>query len=72
MFEDRSYKRTFYSKPMSVSSAVAALLEPAIIVLTYLVVALAFGAPIERAGKTLCLLAFLISFPGINRFKDRL
>ena len=72
MFEDRSYKRTFYSKPMSVSSAVAALQEPAIIVLTYLVVALVFGAPVERAGKTLCLLAFLISFPGINRFKDRL
>ncbi|MCK7501358.1 MAG: hypothetical protein MZW92_73100 [Comamonadaceae bacterium] len=31
MFEDRSYKRTFYSAPQSVTSLVAAFLEPAII-----------------------------------------
>ena len=72
MFEDRSQKRIFYSKPMSVSSAVAALMEPAIIVLTYLIVASLLDEPMARADKTLCLLAFLISFPGTDRYKDGL
>ena len=35
MFEDRSYKRTFYSAPQSVTSLVAAFLEPTITVLAF-------------------------------------
>ena len=35
MFEDRTYKRTFYSAPQSVTSLVAAFLEPGITVLTF-------------------------------------
>jgi putative colanic acid biosynthesis UDP-glucose lipid carrier transferase len=45
MFEDRSYKRTFYSAPQSVTSLVAAFLEPTIIVALYLLVALWFDEP---------------------------
>ena len=36
MFEDRGYKRTFYSAPQSVTSLVAAFLEPSITVLVFL------------------------------------
>jgi putative colanic acid biosynthesis UDP-glucose lipid carrier transferase len=32
MFEDRTYKRTFYSAPQSVTSLMAAFLEPALTV----------------------------------------
>jgi len=70
MFEDRSYKRTFYSAPQSVTSLVAAVLEPAIAVLSYLGVALCFDEPILRPDLTLCLLVLALTFPGRNRFKD--
>jgi putative colanic acid biosynthesis UDP-glucose lipid carrier transferase len=70
MFEDRSYKRTFYSAPQSVTSLVAAFLEPGITVAVYLVVATLFAEPIVRSDLTLCLLVFALSFPGRNRFKD--
>jgi putative colanic acid biosysnthesis UDP-glucose lipid carrier transferase len=72
MFEDRSYKRTFYSAPQSVHSLVAAFLEPTLSVLVYLLTAMAFGEPIVRADLTLCLLLFALTFPGRNRFKDLL
>lgn len=71
MFEDRSYKRTFYSAPQSVTSLVAAFLEPTITVLVYLVIANAFDEPIVRSDLTLCLLIFALTFPGRNRFADR-
>ena len=71
MFEDRSYKRTFYSAPQSVTSLVAAFLEPSITVLVYLAVAYGFDEPIVRSDLTLCLLIFALTFPGRNRFGDR-
>src|SRR4051794_7629780 len=71
MFEDRGYKRTFYSAPQSVTSLVAAFLEPTITVAVYLVVAWAFDEPIVRSDLTLCLLIFALTFPGRNRFGDR-
>lgn len=40
MFEDRTYKRTFYNAPQSVTSLVAAFLEPAITVLTFVLATL--------------------------------
>ena len=70
MFEDRSYKRTFYSAPQSVESLIAAFLEPGIIVLTYLLVSGHFDEPIMRPDLTLCLLVFALTFPGRNRFGD--
>ncbi|MEO3693514.1 undecaprenyl-phosphate glucose phosphotransferase [Roseateles paludis] len=70
MFEDRSYKRTFYSAPQSVESLVAALLEPGLIVLSYLGVSDYFDEPVMRPALTLCLLVFALTFPGRNRFGD--
>jgi len=71
MFEDRGYKRTFYSAPQSVTSLVAAFLEPSLTVLVFLAVSAAFNEPIGRADLTLCLLVFALTFPGRNRFWDR-
>ncbi|MBV8033915.1 undecaprenyl-phosphate glucose phosphotransferase [Roseateles sp.] len=70
MFEDRSYKRTFYSAPQSVESLIAAFLEPGVIVLTFLLVSGHFGEPVLRPALTLCLLIFALTFPGRNRFGD--
>ncbi len=70
MFEERNLKRTFFQAPQSVTSLVAAFLEPSITVLTFLVVMLAFEEPLDRAAMTLCLLVFALTFPGPNRFRD--
>ena len=70
MFEDRSYKRTFYSAPQSVESLVAAFLEPGLIVLCFLSANAWFGEPVLRSTLTLCLLIFALTFPGRNRFAD--
>ncbi len=71
MFEERGYKRTFYSAPQSVTSLVAAFLEPSLTVLVFLAVSHAFDEPIARSDLTLCLLVFALTFPGRNRFWDR-
>ena len=71
MFEDRSYKRTFYSAPQSVTSLVAAFLEPTLTVAVFLAVSWFFDEPIVRSDLTLCLLIFALTFPGRNRFGDR-
>ncbi|MES2992053.1 MAG: undecaprenyl-phosphate glucose phosphotransferase [Pseudomonadota bacterium] len=72
MFEDRTYKRTFYSAPQSVTSLVAAFLEPSITVLTFLIATLYADELIDRPALTLCLLVFALTFPGRNRFRDNL
>ena len=72
MFEDRTYKRTFYNAPQSVTSLVAAFLEPSIIVLTFLAATLYSDELIDRPALTLCLLVFALTFPGRNRFRDNL
>jgi putative colanic acid biosynthesis UDP-glucose lipid carrier transferase len=72
MFQDRSYKRTFYSAPQSVTSLVAAVLEPTLIVLAYLATALWYREPIMRPDLVLCLLVFALTFPGRNRYKEGL
>ena len=71
MFDDRGYKRTFYSAPQSVTSLVAAFLEPSITVLVFLAVSAWFEEPIGRSDLTLCLLIFALTFPGRNRFWER-
>ena len=71
MFENRGHKRTFYSAPQSVTSLVAAFLEPALTVLVFLAVSALFNEPIGRSDLTLCLLVFALTFPGRNRFRDR-
>lgn len=72
MFEDRTYKRTFYSAPQSVTSLVAAFLEPSITVATFLLATLYFDELVDRPALTLCLLVFALTFPGRNRFRDNL
>lgn len=68
MFNNRNYNRTFFNAPQSVTSFVAAFLEPFITVLT-LAGAMAWaGEPMGRAGMALCLLVFALTFPGRNRF----
>ena len=71
MFEDRSYKRTFYSAPQSVTSLVAAFVEPALTVAVYVAVSAWFDEFIGRSDLTLCLLVFALTFPGRNRYADR-
>jgi putative colanic acid biosynthesis UDP-glucose lipid carrier transferase len=72
MFEDRTYKRTFYSAPQSVTSLVAAFMEPAITVLTFLVSNSYVGETVNRPELTLTLLVFALTFPGRNRFRENL
>ena len=72
MFDDRTYKRTFYSAPQSVTSLVAAFLEPSITVLTFLFATLYSDELVDRPALTLCLLIFALTFPGRNRFRDNL
>ena len=71
MFEERTTRRQFYSAPQSVTSLVAAFLEPGLIVAVFLGVSEAFDEPILRPDLTLCLLVFALTFPGRNRFFDR-
>jgi putative colanic acid biosysnthesis UDP-glucose lipid carrier transferase len=70
MFEPRGQQRTFYSAPQSVTSLVAAFLEPMVTVGVYLAVLQWFGESVMRADLTLCLLIFALTFPGRNRFRD--
>lgn len=72
MFDDRSSIRTFYNAPQSVTAFVSAFMEPLVIVAVYLAAARWYSEPILRPDLILCLLAFAISFPGRNRFKEKL
>ncbi|MDB5819431.1 MAG: putative polysaccharide biosynthesis protein [Rhizobacter sp.] len=70
MFEDRTYKRTFFNAPQSVGSMVAAFLEPMLAVASYVAVSFHFEQAANRASLTLCLLVFALLFPGRNLFRD--
>jgi putative colanic acid biosynthesis UDP-glucose lipid carrier transferase len=72
MFDDRTYKRTFYSAPQSVTSLVAAFLEPGLTVLTFYLVMKWWDEPMDRPALTLCLLVVTLTLPGPNRFRDNL
>ncbi len=71
MFDSRS-NRNFSSAPQSVTALVATVLEPAITVLVYLAAMAWYHEPIGRADLTLCFLVMALTWPGINRFRDRL
>jgi putative colanic acid biosynthesis UDP-glucose lipid carrier transferase len=72
MLEARTHKRIFYSAPQSVTSFLAAFLEPTLIVLVFVLTNLAFQEPIDRPSLTLCLLVFALTFPGRNLFRQNL
>ncbi len=71
MFDTRS-DRVFQSAPQSITAFVAALLEPAVTVAAYLVAARWHDEPLVRADYTLLMLVVTLTFPGVNRFRDRL
>jgi putative colanic acid biosynthesis UDP-glucose lipid carrier transferase len=52
MFDHRSPPRTFFSAPQSVTSLVAAILEPGITIAVFLLAALALDEPL--GGPTWC------------------
>jgi putative colanic acid biosynthesis UDP-glucose lipid carrier transferase len=70
MFNNRNYNRTFFNAPQSVTSFVAAFLEPSITVACLLATMAFAGEPVLRASMALCLLVFALTFPGRNRFND--
>jgi putative colanic acid biosynthesis UDP-glucose lipid carrier transferase len=71
MYEDTRHARRFFSAPPSGTALVAALGEPALTVLAYVVVARLFGAPLAGPDLALCLLAFALGFPAPNRYWER-
>jgi putative colanic acid biosysnthesis UDP-glucose lipid carrier transferase len=72
MLEERTQKTAFFSAPQSVTSLVAAFLEPTLSVLVFLLVTVGFGQPVLRSDLALCVLVIALTFPGRNRFKDKL
>ena len=70
MFEDRNFKRTFSSAPQSITSLVAAFLEPSVTVLTFIAACVVFDERLSRTALAVCLLVFALTFPGRNRFRD--
>ena len=69
---DRKNSRAFFGAPQSVRSLVAAILEPGLTVLTFMAVCAAFRETIDPPELTLCMLVFALSFPGRDRFRDKL
>ena len=67
----RPAKTQFYSAPQPVSVFVAAVLEPALSILSLMMVCLALDHPIGRPELVLCLLVAVLSFPGRNRLRDQ-
>jgi len=72
MLEDRTHKTAFFSAPQSVTSLVAAFLEPTLSVLVLLLATVAFGEPVLRSDLILCVLVVALTFPGHDRFKHKL
>ena len=71
MLESKS-ARTFSSAPQSMTGFAATVLEPAITVGVYLAAMRWADEPLGRADLTLCFLVVALTWPGVNRFGDRL
>lgn len=71
MFDTR-HTRNFYSAPQSVTSLIAAFMEPTITVTVYLLALARADDPVLRADLVLCLMVFALTFPGRNRFRTGL
>ena len=69
MSEDHTLKPTFYSAPPSVTSFVAAVLEPAIAAGCLLGFTAWEEGAVSRPTLALCLLVFALTFPGRDRFR---
>ncbi|MEO8154190.1 MAG: undecaprenyl-phosphate glucose phosphotransferase [Rhizobacter sp.] len=62
--------RLFPSAPPSIHAFVAAVLEPAVTLSCYAMVATWYGESIHRPDLILCMLVLVLTFPGVDRFKD--
>ena len=71
MFDTRIH-RNFSGTHESATVLIATVLEPAITVLVYAAALVWQRAPMGRADLTLCFLVVALTWPGINRFCDRL
>jgi putative colanic acid biosynthesis UDP-glucose lipid carrier transferase len=72
MFDERGHNRLFSSAPPSLTSLAATFLEPMVSVLSYAGISYSAGQSLDRAGLLLCLLVFMLTFPGRNRFRENL
>lgn len=68
MYEQTSDKIVFRNAPQPVEWLIAAVLDPAVTVMTYQAASYWYDAPSGRAGFMLCLIVFGLTFPGRNRF----
>ncbi|MDQ6685059.1 MAG: undecaprenyl-phosphate glucose phosphotransferase [Pseudomonadota bacterium] len=72
MFDTPQHK-AFFSAPQSVTSFVAALLEPGLTILTFIGATLWIDPyPQQIPSLTLCMFVLALTFPGRNRFRDNL
>ena len=69
-FDDRTLTRTFFNAPQSVTSFVAAFLEPAISVFALLLATMVWSELLSRPILTLSLIVFALTFPGRDRFGE--
>ena len=69
--QDSRNTRVFLHAPQSTGSFVSAFLEPVLIIAAYIGACLWYEVPIDRPGTALCLLVFALSFPGVDRFRER-
>jgi putative colanic acid biosynthesis UDP-glucose lipid carrier transferase len=67
----RAQRQIFINAPKSVTSLVAALLEPAIAAGCFLLVSLYFNHTVRQADLVLCLVVIAFTFPGRNRFEAK-
>ena len=63
-------QRLFPSAPPSIHAFVAAVMEPLVTLASFLMLAVWHGEPIERPALILCMLVVVLTFPGVDRFKD--
>ncbi|MGY4830266.1 undecaprenyl-phosphate glucose phosphotransferase [Sphaerotilaceae bacterium SBD11-9] len=63
-------QRLFPNAPPSIHAFVAAVMEPAVTLASFLMLAVWHGEAIERPALILCMLVVVLTFPGVDRFKD--
>ena len=68
MFEERNARKQFLSAPPSVSTAIAALLEPLLAAVILVICHRVYDEPFAGPSMALVILLLVLMFPGINRF----
>lgn len=68
MFEERTARKQFLNAPPSVSSAIAAVLEPVLAAVSLALCHALYGEPFGGPAMALAILLLVLMFPGLNRF----